>query len=91
MGRVLKWLMVGDTLKVSPTINLHLSTILIHHPKTNKSLIIKTMFFSKIKDLTRFVSPKKDLIDIAALQSKLNDGLLGTMEKTFQTCMAERI
>ncbi len=48
------------------------------------------MFFSKIKDLTRFVSPKKDLIDITALQNKLNDGLLGTMETTFQTCMADK-
>jgi len=45
------------------------------------------MFLSKIKDLTRFVSPKKDLIDISALQKKLNDGLLNTMETSFQACL----
>ena len=48
------------------------------------------MFFSKIKDLTRFVSPKKDLIDLSALQKELNDGLFNTMEKTFQACLADK-
>lgn len=46
------------------------------------------MFLSKIKDLTRFVSPKKDLIDISALQKKLNDELMNTMETSFQACLA---
>jgi len=46
------------------------------------------MFFSKIKDLTRFVSPKKDLIDIATLQKKLNNGLMSTMETSFHACLS---
>ena len=45
------------------------------------------MFLSKIKDLTRFVSPQKDLIDISALQEKLNNGLMSTMETSFQACL----
>lgn len=48
------------------------------------------MFFSKIKDLTRFVSPKKDLIDLSALQNQLNDGLFRTMETSFNACMADK-
>ncbi|GEM_PF-3964281 len=48
------------------------------------------MFFSKIKDLTRFVSPKKDLIDLSALQHQLNDGLFSSMESAFQACMADK-
>ena len=48
------------------------------------------MFFSKIKDLTRFISPKKDLIDLSALQKKLNSGLFSTMEGAFQACMADK-
>lgn len=48
------------------------------------------MFLSKIKDLTRFVSPKKDLIDLSALQNQLNDGLFSTMESAFQACLADK-
>lgn len=45
------------------------------------------MFLSKIKDLSRFISPKKDLIDISALQEKLNNGLMSTMETSFRACL----
>ena len=48
------------------------------------------MFFSKLKDLTRFVSPKKDLIDLSALEKKLNNGLMSTMETSFQACMGDK-
>ena len=48
------------------------------------------MFISKIKDLTRFVSPKKDLIDLSALQNQLNNGIFSTMESAFQACIADK-
>ena len=48
------------------------------------------MFFSKIKDLTRFVVPSKDLIDLSALQKKLSGGLFSTMESSFQACMGDK-
>lgn len=46
------------------------------------------MFLSKLKDFTRSITPKKDLIDLSALQQQMNDGLMGTMESTFQACMS---
>ena len=48
------------------------------------------MLLSKLKDLTRFVAPKKDLIDLSALEDKLNSGLFDTMETAFQSCLADK-